>query len=261
MPAFLDLNADLGESFGSWRMGDDDALLDIVTSANVACGFHAGDPSVLAATCAKAAERGVTVGAHVAYRDLAGFGRNFIDIEPARLTADVLYQLAAIDGVARVYGANLRYVKPHGALYNTIVHHEAQAAAVVEALRLFNESSSRPLGILGLPQALSAKLAADAGIPTYVEAFADRAYNADGTLVSRRLPGAVLHDADEVAARIVKLAQTKKMTAADGTEIGVAADSVCLHGDSDGAVAMAKAVRDALTNAGIELRAFAEERA
>ena len=263
MTAALDLNADLGESFGSWTMGDDAALLDVVTSANVACGFHAGDPSVLLATCRSAAQRGVTVGAHVAYRDLAGFGRNFIDVEPARLTADVLYQLAAIDGVARVAGATLSYVKPHGALYNTIVHHEAQASAVVDALVMFNAHrfntlDERPLGLLGLPGGVVLSIAEAAGVATYREAFADRAYNPDGTLLSRREPGAVLHDADEVAARIVRLAQTGKLTAIDGTDIDAPADSVCLHGDSPGAVAMAQAVRSALSDAGVTLRPFTE---
>lgn len=257
MTAQLDLNADLGESFGSWTMGDDDALLDVVTSANVACGFHAGDPSVLLATCRKAAERGVTMGAHVAYRDLAGFGRNFIDVEPSRLTADVLYQLAAIDGMARVSGAQLRYVKPHGALYNAIVHHEAQAGAVVEALRLFNAHASTPLALLGLPGGIAMTLAAEAGIPTFTEAFADRSYNTDGTLVSRRVDGAVLHNPDEVAARVVRMAVDHKVTAIDGTDIDVTADSVCLHGDSPGAVAMAKAVRQALEAADVTLTSFA----
>ena len=257
-PSAIDLNADLGESFGSWSMGDDDALLDIVTSANVACGFHAGDPSVLLRTCQRAAERNVSVGAHVAYRDLAGFGRNFIDVEPARLTADVLYQLSAIAGMARVTGALLTYVKPHGALYNTIVHHEAQASAVVEALRIFNADASRPLALLGLPGGIVMTMAQQAGIRTVSEAFADRAYTPEGTLVSRRETGAVLHDADQVAQRVVRLAQTGKITAIDGTDIEIAADSVCLHGDSPGAVQMAQAVRDRLLDAGVTLRPFSQ---
>ena len=253
----VDLNADLGESFGSWRMGDDDALLSIVTSANVACGFHAGDPSVMLATCEKAAANDVTIGAHVAYRDLAGFGRNFIDVEPARLTADILYQLSALDGMARITGANLTYVKPHGALYNTIVHHEAQADAVVEALRLFNADRTHPLALLGLPNAVVLTKAKAAGITTFAEAFADRAYTPEGTLVSRREAGAVLHDPQSVANRVVRLAQTGQVEAIDGSTVTMSADSVCLHGDSAGAVNMAKAVREALTQAGVALSAFA----
>lgn len=253
----IDLNADMGESFGQWTMGDDAALLDVVSSANVACGFHAGDPLVLARTCARAAERGVSIGAHVAYRDLAGFGRNFIDVEPSRLEAEALYQLSAIDGIARAHGTTIGYVKPHGALYNTIVHHEAQATAVVAAVERFNTVASKPLAILGLPGGLVLDLASARGIRAVSEAFADRAYNADGTLVSRRTEGAVLHDADAVAQRMVDLVTTGHLEAIDGSRVEVAADSICVHGDSPGAVAMATRLKAALEEAGIMIRAFA----
>ncbi|MEL4356815.1 MULTISPECIES: LamB/YcsF family protein [unclassified Luteococcus] len=253
----IDLNADLGESFGAWRMGDDQALLDVVSSANVACGFHAGDPSVMLQTCRLAAERGVAVGAHVAYRDLAGFGRSFLDLPPAQLRDEVLYQLGALSTIALAAGTTVTYVKPHGALYNTIVAHEAQATAVVDALEMFSSTRPEPITLLGLPGAVVLDLAVARGLPIAREAFADRGYTAQGTLVSRREPGAVLHDAAAVAQRMVQLVTTGRITAVDGSEVTVSADSICVHGDSPGAVAMAVEVRRALAGAGITLRAFA----
>ena len=255
--ATVDLNADMGESFGSWKMGDDESLLGIVTSANVACGFHAGDAVVMGGTCKAAAEHGVCIGAHVSYRDLAGFGRNFIDVDPGRLRDEVIYQLSALRGIAAIHGASVRYVKPHGALYNTIVHHEAQAKAVVDAIGAVNSATGADVAILGLPGAFVLDLAEQQGIRTLREAFADRAYNPDGTLVSRRQEGSVLHDPDEVAERVVALVTQGSVTAIDGTEVAIKADSVCVHGDTPGAVAMATAVRDRLAAAGEELRAAA----
>lgn len=248
----IDLNADLGESFGVWRLGDDDALLPLVTSANVACGFHAGDPLTLQGTCANAVAHGVAIGAQVSYRDLAGFGRRFIDVEPAELTADLLYQLGALDGLARVAGTRVRYVKPHGALYNATVSHEAQAAAVVDAVVAYDAT----LPLLGLPGSALFAAAERAGLRTVVEAFADRAYTAEATLVSRRESGAVLHDAAEIAARVVRLVTEQRLTAVDGTELTVEAESVCLHGDTPGAVQIARAVREALAAAGVDVVAF-----
>ncbi len=250
MRATIDLNADLGESFGPWSMGDDEALLGVVTSANIACGFHAGDPGVMLRTCELAAERGVAVGAHVSYRDLAGFGRRFIDVHPEELFVDVLYQIAALRGVADAAGVRVSYVKPHGALYNAIVHHEAQARAVVRACEVTG------LALLGLPGSVSLDLAAGSGVATRREAFADRAYTAGGTLVPRGHEGAVLHDPDVVAERMVRLATTGVVEALDGARVEVQADSICVHGDSPGAVAMALAVRDALTRSGVEVRAL-----
>jgi len=249
----IDLNADLGESFGQWTLGDDDALLDLVTSANVACGFHAGDPTVLRHTCERAADRGVVIGAQVGYRDLAGFGRRFIDVEPDDLTNDVLYQIGALEAFARVAGTQVRYVKPHGALYNAIVHHEAQAAAVVEAVRRYDPS----LPVLGLPGSVWLRLAAEAGLAVVPEAFADRAYTPQGTLVPRREPGAVLHDPDEVARRCVRMTTRGEVEAVDGSVVAVQAASLCVHGDSPGAVAMARAVRSQLEEAGATVAAFA----
>jgi UPF0271 protein len=249
----MDLNSDLGEGFGQWQLGDDDALLGIVTSANVACGFHAGDPSIMRRVCVRAAETGVAVGAQVSYRDLAGFGRRFVDVEPAELTADVLYQLGALEAFARVAGTRVRYVKPHGALYNTIVSHQEQAAAVVQAVVEYD----RDLPVLGLPGSAWLGLADEAGLTTVVEAFADREYTPEGTLVSRRRPGAVLHDADEIARRCVAMATGEPVTDVEGGLLRLAPESICVHGDTPGAVAIAGRVREALTAAGIDLAPFA----
>ena len=252
MAARIDLNSDLGEGFGIWRLGDDDALLDVVTSANVACGFHAGDPDILRRVCARAAERGVAIGAQVSYRDLAGFGRRSIDVPAQSLTNDVIYQLGALDGFARIAGSRVRYVKPHGALYNRIVADEEQAAAVVAAVLAYDAA----LPVMGLPGSAWLRLAAEAGLTTVGEAFADRGYTASGTLVPRSAPGAVLTDPGQVAARVVRLVTSRTVTAVDGSEVPVEARSVCVHGDSPGAVAMAVAVRDALRDAGVELAPF-----
>jgi UPF0271 protein len=249
----IDLNADLGESFGTWVLGDDAEMLRLVTSANVACGFHAGDPTTLRRTCAEAVARGVVIGAQVGYRDLAGFGRRYIAMAPEDLEADVLYQIGALDGLARVAGDRVRYVKPHGALYNAIVHDEEQAAAVVAAVSAYDAD----LPVLGLPGSAVLRRAAEAGLTTVPEAFADRAYTPSGTLVSRREPGAVLHDPQQVAERVVRLVTTGRVVAVDGSVVDVGAATVCVHGDSPGAVAMARAVRDGLARAGVTVAAFA----
>jgi UPF0271 protein len=249
----IDLNADLGEGFGVWKLGDDDALLGIVTSANVACGFHAGDPSTMRRVCERAADRGVAVGAQVSYRDLAGFGRRFIDVEPGELADDVLYQLAALDGIARTIGSRVAYVKPHGALYNAVVHHEAQARAVVEAVRAFDDR----LPVLGLPGSALLRIAGEAGLRTVAEGFADRGYTPAGTLVPRREPGALVHDPATVAARAVRMAADGEVVAVDGTRVPVQIESVCVHGDTPGAVEVARAVRAALEAAGLTPTAFA----
>jgi 5-oxoprolinase (ATP-hydrolysing) subunit A len=252
MGATIDLNADLGEGFGAWTLGDDEALLAVITSANVACGFHAGDPTVLRRTCERAAELGVVIGAQVGYRDLAGFGRRFVDMDPHDLTNDVLYQLGGLEAFARVAGTRVRYVKPHGALYNAIVHHEEQAGAVAEAVRRYDPT----LPVLGLPGSVWLEAAEAAGLTPVPEAFADRAYTPHGTLVSRREPGAVLEDADHVAERSVRMATRQEVVAADGTVVAVSAGSLCVHGDSVGAVAMATAVRRSLEDAGVQVEPF-----
>jgi UPF0271 protein len=253
--ARVDLNSDVGESFGRWTLGDDEAVLRQVTSANVAGGFHAGDPTTLRRTCATAVREGVVIGAQVGYRDLAGFGRRFIEMDPVELTDDILYQIGALDALARAAGGRVRYVKPHGALYNAIVHHEEQARAVVEAVLAYDPE----LPLLGLPGSAVLAAAEKAGLRTVREAFADRAYTPEATLVSRREVGAVLDDPDEVALRVVRLVTEGVITAFDGSTVKVEADSVCVHGDSPGAVAMAEKVRAALADAGVEVTAFVEE--
>jgi 5-oxoprolinase (ATP-hydrolysing) subunit A len=249
----VDLNSDVGESFGRWQLGDDAAVLRTVTSANVACGFHAGDPTTLRRTCALAAQEGVVVGAQVGYRDLAGFGRRFVDVAPNELVDDVLYQIGALEAMARVAGLAVRYVKPHGALYNAVVHHEAQARAVVEAVSAYDAT----LPLVGLPGSVLLAAADRAGLRTVREAFADRAYTPEGTLVSRREPGAVLHDPGQVAERVVRMVTEGVVQAVDGSPVRVEVDSVCVHGDSPGAVEMAERVRDGLAGAGVSLAAFA----
>jgi UPF0271 protein len=243
----VDLNADLGEGFGVWRLGDDDALLGVVTSANVACGFHAGDPTTMRRVCAGAATGGVSVGAQVSYRDLAGFGRRFIDVAPAELADDVLYQLAALDGIARATGTRVRYVKPHGALYNATVAHEEQARAVVDAVVAYDPA----LPVLGLPGSALLRAAAAAGLRTVHEGFADRGYTPDGRLVPRRDPGALVQDPGEVAARAVRMAVEGTVVAVDGSTVAAPVQSVCVHGDTPGAVELARAVRTALVDAGV----------
>jgi UPF0271 protein len=251
----MDLNSDVGESFGRWQLGDDATMLTLVTSANVACGFHAGDPSTLRRTCTVAAEQGVTVGAQVGYRDLAGFGRRFIDATPAELTDDVIYQIGALDGICRAAGTRVRYVKPHGALYNTIVHHRAQAEAVVTAVRAYDQA----LPVLGLPGSVFLEVAEEAGLRTVREFFVDRGYTPEATLVPRSQPGALLHDPDEVTARVLRMVTDGVVRAVDGSDVRVQAESACVHGDSPGAVEMARAVRAGLEKAGVELGSFAAE--
>lgn len=248
----IDLNSDVGESFGRWVLGDDAAMLAIVTSANVACGFHAGDPSTLRTTCRIAAGNDVRIGAQVGYRDLAGFGRRFVDAEPGELTDDVLYQLGALEAFAKVAGSAVTYVKPHGALYNTAVHHDGHAAAIVDAVRAYDPS----LPLLALPGSRLLEHALRAGLRPVREAFADRAYTPEATLVSRREAGAVLDDPDAVAERVLAIATGEPIRAIDGSAIRIDAESVCVHGDSPGAVAMASAVRRRLTEQGIDLAAF-----
>jgi UPF0271 protein len=246
----IDMNADLGEGFGPWRLGDDLALLSIVTSANVACGFHAGDPLIMRRTCAAAVERDVTIGAQVSYRDLAGFGRREMDVAPDELTAEVLYQIAALDGIARTEGGRVRYVKPHGALYNRIVRDPVQAAAVAAAVTAYDPA----LPMLTLPGSV---LHSVPGVTVVNECFADRAYTPEGTLVSRREPGAVIDDEHRVATRALRMAVDGTVEATDGTEVRVDARSICVHGDTPGAVALARAVRAMLEGAGIRLEPFA----
>ena len=249
----MDLNSDLGEGYGRWTLGDDAAMLEVVTSANIACGFHAGDPATIDRTVRTAVERGVAVGAQVSYPDLVGFGRREIDVPPDELTADVLYQLGALEAFAKAAGSRVRYVKPHGALYNRIARDPVQAAAVVEAIRRYDPA----LPLLTLPGSVAMEAAGEAGVPSVGEGFADRAYTAEGRLVSRREPGAVLHDPEQVAARAVVMATEHRVEAAGGEQVAVEVRSLCVHGDTPGAVDLARAVRTALEHAGVTLEAFA----
>ncbi|MBC3196086.1 5-oxoprolinase subunit PxpA [Pseudomonas poae] len=252
----IDLNSDLGESFGAWSMGDDSAMLDVVTSANVACGFHAGDPAGILRTLQAAAAKNVTIGAHVAYPDKVGFGRRNMDLASDELTADVIYQIGALQGLARAAGTSVRYVKPHGALYNTIAHDRRQALAVIAAIRAIDPT----LILVALAGSTLIQWARDEGLQCVAEAFADRAYTPQGTLVSRREPGAVLHDPRLVAQRMLRLVEDGTIEAIDGTRTRIEADSICVHGDSPAAVDMARELRRVLEQANLSVRPFAGDR-
>ncbi len=249
----VDLNADVGESFGAWRLGDDKALLEIVTSANIACGFHAGDPLTIRRTCAGAVARGVAIGAQVSYRDLAGFGRREMTVPPDELAAEVLYQIAALDGIARAEGGRVRYVKPHGALYHRTVTDPEQAAAIASAAVCYDPG----LRILTLPGSALAAAAGDVRLPAITEAFADRTYRDDGTLVPRGEPGAVLTDPAVVAARAVGMVVDGTVPTVSGVALEVSPRSICVHGDTPGAPALAAEIRAALEQAGVALAPFA----
>lgn len=241
MAAKIDLNSDLGESFGAWRLGEDATMFELVSSANVACGFHAGDPVTMRDSAGLAARHGVTLGAHPGYRDLAGFGRRAMDVDPSEIAAELLYQLGALDAAARVAGVRVRYVKAHGALYHRLADDEAAASAFATAVASFD----RELWLLGGAGSALADAATDAGLQFAREGFADRGIGTDGRLIPRGEPGAVLTEPHAVAARAVELARSGDI------------DSICLHGDSPGAVALARAVRQALEADGVEIRAFA----
>lgn len=252
----IDLNADVGESFSRWPLGDDAALASALSSMSVACGFHAGDPAVMTATVRLAREHGLAIGAHVSYRDLPGFGRRFIDVDPGELRAEVRYQVGALSAIAAAEGAKVTYCKPHGALYTAIVGHERQARAVVEALTGLAENGT-VLTLLGLPGSLALRYATQWGLPTAAEGFIDRSYARDGTLVPRSQPGAVLHDPALVAQRAVRMVSEGVVEAVDGTTVRFRPASLCVHGDSPGAVDMARAVRTALDQAGVTVEPFA----
>ncbi|MCT1997363.1 LamB/YcsF family protein [Brachybacterium muris] len=253
VPASIDLNADLGEGLGVWPMGDDEAMLQVVATANIACGAHAGDPSTMRRACAGAARNDVAITAHVAYPDLLGFGRRFQDIAPGELTDQVIAQVGALRAIAAAEGTRVRGVKPHGALYNALAHHEVQAAAVLTAL--IELGIEGPLPLVAAPGAVVARLAADAGIPVVLEAFTDRAYTPDGTLVPRSVQGSVLTDPDQVVAQALSITREHRVRTLDGTWIPIRAGSLCLHGDTPGAVALAQRVRAALEAADVQVKA------
>ncbi len=241
----VDLNCDMGESFGRYTLGHDDAILSRVTSANIACGFHAGDPLVMARTVRLAATRGVAVGAHPGYPDLQGFGRRNMDLTAEEVTAMVLYQIGALAGMAKAAGVELAHVKPHGALYNQAAQDAALARAIAAGVAAF----SRELILVGLAGSALITAGSEAGLKVANEGFPDRAYNADGTLKSRREPGAVLESADAVAANAVRLVKNGIMFQGQAVPI----DTLCIHGDNDDALAFAASARQALAVEGIQV--------
>lgn len=248
----IDLNADLGETTAGNPVADDGAMLQMVSSANVATGFHAGDPHSIAGTLKAAAAAGVTVGAHPGYNDPAAFGRRFLDYAPAELADEVTYQIGALDALARANGTKISYVKPHGAMYNAIVHHHAQAQAVIDGIKAFGD-----IPVMLLPGGVAVEIAEKSGLTVIREAFADRNYNPDGTLVSRREANAVLHDPADVVARVLEVAEHGSITAIDGSVLQVDAQSVCTHGDSPGSVNLLREVVAELNRRDIEIRSFA----
>jgi 5-oxoprolinase (ATP-hydrolysing) subunit A len=254
MAAIIDLNSDMGESFGAYTLGQDEALLEWVSSANVACGFHAGDPRTMGQTAALAHEKGVGIGAHPGFPDLVGFGRRDMVMTPDEVSTDLLYQLGALDAFCRAAGAKLQHVKPHGALYNRIAVDTALARAVAETIALFD----RELILVGLPDSAVARMADAVGIPFAREAFADRAYNRDGSLASRRVPGAVIAEPAQVARRAVRMALRGRVATLNGGEIELAADTICIHGDTPGAVDLARIVRGALEANGVAVKPLAD---
>lgn len=252
IPRSVDLNSDLGEGFGAWKMGDDNAILEIVSSANVACGMHAGDPHIMARTFARAKELGVAVGAHPGYPDLWGFGRRELPSSEAEIEQFVAYQVGAAMGVAELAGHPITYVKPHGALGNLSQVNAGVAGAIVRAIAAVD----RTLVLLTYPDGHATRIAKELGMRTCAEIFADRAYTADGRLVSRKLPGAVLHNPEEVAARVLRMVKAGGVETVEGTLLPMEIGSICVHGDSPGAIQMASAIRTRLTDAGIAVKAF-----
>jgi UPF0271 protein len=250
----VDLNADLGEAFGAYPMGADEAVLAYVTSANVACGFHAGDPTVIDRTVARAVRAGVAVGAHPSHFDLRGFGRREIAADPTEVEADVVYQVGAVAAFARAHGSHLTHVKPHGALYNQAARDEALARAVARGVGRF----SRDLVLVGLAGSAVMRRAAEAeGLRFAAEAFADRAYDAEGHLVPRSRPGALITDPASAATKAVRIVRDGTVATIDGSTVAMAVDTLCLHGDNPHALDIARAVRDALEAAGVTVQALA----
>ena len=250
----VDLNADLGEAFGAYSMGADEAVLAYVTSANVACGFHAGDPMVIDRTVARAVRAGVAVGAHPSHFDLRGFGRREILAAPAEVEADVVYQVGAVAAFARAHGGHLTHVKPHGALYNQAARDDSLARAIARGVARF----SRDLALVGLAGSDAVRRAAEAeGLRFAAEAFADRAYDAEGRLVPRPRPGALITDPASAAVRALGIVRDRVVRSVEGVEVEMHADTLCLHGDNPHALEIARAVREALEEAGVSVQAFA----
>jgi len=248
----IDLNADVGESFGAYTIGDDAGLMKSITSANIAAGFHAGDPTVLRNTIRIAKAGGVAVGAHPGFPDLVGFGRRELNVTPSAAEDFVLYQIAAVAGVAAAEGAKMQHVKPHGALFNMAVRSAELSAAIARAVAAFDPS----LILFGLPGSEILNAGRAAGLRVAAEAFADRAYDADGSLVSRRKPGSVIHDADAVVSRAVRMVKDRTVVALDGAVVKIEADTICIHGDTPGSDELAARLRAGLERAGVTVKAI-----
>lgn len=246
----MDLNSDLGESFGPWPMGQDAALMASITSANVACGFHGGDPGAMRETVALAKAHGVAIGAHPGFPDLVGFGRREMKATPQEVEDFVVYQVAALAGIAATQGTSLQHVKAHGALYNMACRDRALADAIARAVAMID----RRLILFGLPGSELLRAGEAAGLPVAAEGFADRAYERDGSLASRSKPGSVIHDTPAVVARAVRMVRDRDVVAVDGSVIPLEAQTICLHGDTPGAADLARAVRSGLEKAGVEIR-------
>ena len=251
----IDLNSDLGESFGPWAMGHDAALMDSITSANIACGFHAGDPGTMRATIALAREKGVAIGAHPGFQDLVGFGRREMKATAQEVEDLVLYQVSALAGMAAAQGVRLQHVKAHGALYNMACRDRALAEAIAKAVA----SLDRSLILFGLPNSELLRAGEASGLQVAAEVFADRSYDPDGSLTSRNKPGSVIHDTPVVLDRAIRMVRDQKVTAVDGSTIALQADTICLHGDTPGAAEHARAVRKGLSAAGIAVRSLSKD--
>lgn len=254
---FIDLNCDMGESFGDYCLGCDDQVIRHITSANLACGFHASDPLVMDKTVRLCAANGVAVGAHPGYPDLRGFGRRNLDSTPEEVRTDLLYQVGALAGIAKAHGVALQHVKPHGALYNTAASHPATAQAIAQAVVSYDPSLIL-VTLAGPGGETFRAVAGQMGLTVASEAFADRAYTAEGRLVPRGTQGAVIHDPEVVAARCVRMATEGVVEAIDGTLVALKADTICVHGDNPSAVELVKAVGLALAQAGVKLRAMGQ---
>ena len=250
----IDLNSDLGESFGAYTIGHDEGLMKSITSANVAAGFHAGDPTVLRDTIRMARASGVAVGAHPGFPDLVGFGRRELHVTPREAEDIVLYQIAAVAGVAAAEGVKVQHVKPHGALFNMAVRHAELSAAIARAVAAFDPS----LILFGLPGSEILNAGRAAGLRVAAEVFADRAYEADGSLTSRRTPGSVIHDVDAVVSRAVRMVKDHTVVAVDGAVVTLEADTICVHGDTPGSDELAAKLRAGLEAAGVTVKAIGE---
>lgn len=250
--ARVDINSDLGESFGSYKIGNDEEVLKYVTSANIACGFHAGDPLVMEKTVKTALENGVAVGAHPGFPDLMGFGRRNMSVTPEEARAYIIYQVGALNGFIKACGGKMQHVKPHGALYNMTAKDYRLARAIAEGVY----SVDSELILMGLAGSQLIKAGQDVGLATASEVFADRAYTSEGALVPRGTPGAVIHDSELVIKRVLRMVSEGRVQSLDGNDIEIKADTICIHGDNKEAVVFAASIRDALLKAGVELKSL-----